>query len=103
MLVWHANLAISKPLSLAPGDVFGDAAALLLSQGGHDRNQQFALGIQRPDVLLLKENLHTAFLELAHRDQTVDSVAGEAADGLGDDQIYHANEIDTNKALNRPK
>ena len=58
------------------------------ARAGHDRNEQLALGVQRVDVFLLEVDLDALFLELAHGSQAVHGVAGEAGDGLGDDEVY---------------
>ena len=60
-LVSHTCLAIGKPFPLSPGGVFRNAPALLLGKAGHDGDEQFALGIQCPDILFFKINLHTFF------------------------------------------
>ena len=85
--VGHRNLAVRDALAPAPGDVFGDAAALLLRKTRHDRDHQFALAVQRVDVFLLKRHSDALFLEPAYGGQAVHSVSGEAADGLGDDSV----------------
>ena len=61
LLVGHADLAIREPFSLAPCDILGNAAALLLCQAGHDGDQQLALTIQGVDVLFFKVDLYTFF------------------------------------------
>ena len=57
----------------------------------------------RPNVFLLKIDLYALFLQIAHRGQAVHCIPGEAADGLGDDEVYHESGIDTKKAPNRRK
>ena len=88
MAVWQADLSIREPLSLAPGDVLGYGATLLLGQTGHDGEQQLALAVEGVDVLLLEEALAAGVLELADDGEAVHGVAGEAADGFGDDEVY---------------
>lgn len=60
----HSDLAICKPLPHSPGAVLGNAPALLLRQRGHDGDEQLALGIESPDVLLLKIALAAVLLQL---------------------------------------
>ena len=51
-LVGHADLAVGEAFPLAPGRVFGDAAAFFLREGAHDGDEEFALRVKRPDVFL---------------------------------------------------
>ena len=43
LAVRDADLTVGEPFPLSPGDIFGDAAAFLLSQTGHDGDEQFPL------------------------------------------------------------
>ena len=47
-------LAVCKALPLAPGTVFRYAPAFLLRQRGHDGQEQLALPVERPDILLFR-------------------------------------------------
>ena len=84
---WDRNLAVCKALSLSPCAVLGNAAAFLLRQRAHDGNEQLALAVESPDILLFKIALDAFFLELSDGRQAVHGVAGKAADALGDDQV----------------
>ena len=95
VLEGNGHLAVGHALPLAPGDVFGNALAFLLSQAAHDGDQQFAFAIKCPDVFLFKVALDAFFLQLPDGGQAVDSVPGKAADGLGDDEIYFVRLFDT--------
>ena len=83
----NGNLAVCKPLTLAPGTVLGNAAAFFLGKRGHDRQHQFALAVEGPDVFLFKVDLNTLVLQPADGGQAVDRVSGKTADGLGDDEV----------------
>ena len=91
----YGDLTVCKPFPLTPGAVFGDGAAFFLGKAGHNGNQQFALGIQRPDILFLEINLHAFFFQLPDGSQAVDRVSGKPADRLGDDEIYFIRLFDT--------
>lgn len=83
----HTHLAISESLPMAPGDIFRDAPAFFLRQGTHDGDEEFALGIKRPDIFLLEIYLDALVLELAYRRQAVHGVSGETADRFRDDEV----------------
>ena len=87
LFVGQADLTVGKALSLAPGDILGDGAALLLGKAGHDGDQQLTLAVKGVDVFLLEIDLHAVLLQLANSDQTVYSISGEAADGLGNNEV----------------
>lgn len=86
----QADLSVCKALALSPSDVLGNAAAFFLCQRGHNRYQQFALAVEGIDTFLLKIDLGAVLLELADGGQTVNGVAGKAADGFGDYQVDFA-------------
>ena len=87
-----AHLAVCEPLPHAPGTVFGNAPALLLRQRGHDGDEQLALGIEGPDVLLLKITLAAVLLQLPYGGKAVDRVPCEPRHALGDDEVDAAGE-----------
>ena len=87
MPVGNTHLAISEPLPMAPGDVFRNAPAFFLCQAAHDGDEQFALGIERPDIFLLEINLDALVLELAYRCQAVHGISSKAADRFRDDEV----------------
>ena len=60
----YADLPVCEPLPHAPGAVLRNAPALLLRQRGHDGDEQLPLGIESPDVLLLKIALAAVLLQL---------------------------------------
>jgi hypothetical protein len=72
---------------MAPGDVFRNAPVFFLCQAAHDSDEEFALGIERPDVFLFEINLDTLVLELAYRCQAVHGISGKAADRFRDDEV----------------
>ena len=83
----HGDLPVSKSLSLAPRAVFRDAPALFLGQAGHDRQQQFALGIKGPYPFFFKIDLDAVLFQLPDGRQAVYGIPGEAADRLCDNQV----------------
>ena len=85
--VRQADLSIGETLSLSPGDVLRNGAALLLRQGGHDGNQQFALAVQGVDVFFLEVDLHTLLFQLTDGHQAVYGVPGKPADGFRHDEV----------------
>ena len=87
MLIGHADLAVSEPLLLAPGDILRDGSALLLGQGRHDGDQQLALAVQGVDVLLFKVDFHTFFLQFPDGGEAVHSIPGKATHTLGHDRV----------------
>lgn len=85
--VGHIDLAVCKPLPLAPCAVLGNGSGLLLCQRGHNREQQLALAIEGPDVFFLKIALHIVFLQGSDGGKAVNRVSGKPADALCHDQI----------------
>lgn len=81
------HFPVREPFPVSPGDVLRYGAGFLLRQAGHDRDEQLAFGVERPDVLLFEVHLHPGVLQLAHGGQGVYGVAGEPRHGLGDDQV----------------
>ena len=81
------DLAVCKPLPLAPCAVLGNGSGLLLCQRGHNREQQLALAIEGPDVFFLKIALHVVFLQGANGGKAINRVSGKAADRLRNDQV----------------
>ena len=81
------DLAVCKPLPLAPCAVLGNGSGLLLCQRGHNREQQLALAIEGPDVFFLKIALHIVFLQGSDGGKAVNRVSGKTADRLRDDQV----------------
>lgn len=98
-LVGHADFAVREPLPLAPGRVFGDAAAFFLREGAHDGDEELAFRVERPDVFFLEIDLDALVLELPHGGQAVDGVAGETADALRDNEVDLARERVLDHAL----
>ena len=90
MLERHTDLAVSKPLTMPPGRVLRDGPAFFLGQGTHDGDEQLALGIEGPDVFLLKVHLDAVILELPDGCQAVDRIPGETADGFRNDEVDFA-------------
>ena len=86
-LVGDGDLAVSESLSLAPGDVLRNGSGLLLSQGTHDRDEEFSLGIEGPDVFFLEKALSAVLLELPDGGQRVDRVPGKPGHALRDYKI----------------
>lgn len=85
--VGHGDLAVGEALVLAPGHVLRNRAALLLREGRHYRDEQLALGVERPYPLFFKINLRAMILELADGGKAVDGVAGEAGNALRNDKV----------------
>ena len=74
LAVRQADLAVREPFPLTPCDVLGNGARLLLSQRGHDGDEQFTFGVQRENVFFLEENLNAFFLQLADGDKCISSL-----------------------------
>lgn len=53
----NRDLAVCKPLPLAPCAVLGNGPGLFLRQRGHDRQQKFTLAVEGPDVFFFKIDL----------------------------------------------
>lgn len=87
LTVGNADLSVREPLPLPPGHIFGDTAAFLLGQTGHDGDEQIPFGIEGHDVLFFKKALTSGFLQFADGGQAVHSVSCEAAHALGHDQV----------------
>ena len=87
MSEWNSDLSICKTFPLAPDAVLRNGTGFFLREGTHDSNQQLTLGVQRPDVFLLKVNLHAFFFELTDCGQAVDRISGKAADRFGNDKV----------------
>ena len=88
LAVGDADLAVGEPFPLSPGDIFRDAAAFLLSQTGHDGDEQFPLGVEGHDVFFLEKALTAGFLQLADGGQAVHGISRKAAYTLGNDQVH---------------
>ena len=83
----NRHLAVRHALPMPPGDVFRNAPAFLLREAAHDRDEQFAFGIERPDVFLLEKDLGVVLLQLPDGRKAVHGVSGETADAFRDDQV----------------
>ena len=59
----------------------------LLRQGCHDCHQNFSLGIQCIDILLLEEHRDVHVFQLTRIFQAIDGVSGKTADRLGKNHI----------------
>ena len=56
---------------------------------------QLTLAVEGVNALLLEVAFYAMLFELADGGQAVHGVSGEAADGLGHDQVYFARLFDT--------
>ena len=65
MLISQADLTVGSTFAFAPGYILRNGSALLLGDGGHNGQHQFALGVEGIKVFLFKVDLHAFFLELA--------------------------------------
>ena len=83
----NRDLAVCKPLPLAPCAVLGNGPGLFLRQRGHDRQQKFTLAVEGPDVFFFKIDLDVVLLEFPDGSQAIDCVSGKAADRLRDNQV----------------
>ena len=81
------GLPLGEILAYPPFAVVGHAFALLLRKRSEDGEHQLAVPAHGVDVLLLKINVNAQRLQLAHRFEHGHRVAGEPADGLGEDQV----------------
>ena len=81
------GLSFGEILAYPPFAVVGHAFALLLRKRSEDGEHQLAVPAHGVDVLLLKINVNAQRLQLAHRFEHGHRVAGEPADGLGEDQV----------------
>ena len=80
-------LSVRKAFALAPCDVFGNGATLLLGKARHDGDQQFAFAVEGVDTLLFKIDLGAVLLQLADGGEAVHGISGKAVDGFRDDQV----------------
>lgn len=87
LAVGDADFTVGEPFPLSPSDILGNGAAFLLSQTGHDGDEQFPLGVEGHDVFFLEEALTASLLQLADGGQTVYGVSGETAYTLGHNQV----------------
>ena len=87
LAVRDADLTVGEPFPLSPGDILGNGTALLLSQTGHDGDEQFALGVEGHDVFFLEKALTAGFLQLADGGQAVHGISRESAHTLGHNQV----------------
>lgn len=67
--------------------ILAEGLRFLLSQGGHNRNQDLTLGIHCVDGFLFEEDGNVLILQLADVFQAVQRVSGKSADGLGDNHV----------------
>lgn len=81
------GIALFELLSDAPFAVLAGGTAFFLCLRSEKRDHQFASFSQRVDVLLLEVNTDAHASEVSDRCEQGDSVAGKAADGLGDDPV----------------
>ena len=87
LAVRDADLTVGEVFPLPPGDIFGDAAAFLLGQTGHDGDEQLPLGVEGHDVFFLEEALTAGLLQLADGGQAVHGISRKAAHTLGHNQV----------------
>ena len=87
LAVKDADLTVGEPFPLSPGGILGNGTALLLSQTGHDGDEQFALGVEGHDVFFLEKALTAGFLQLADGGQAVHGISRESAHTLGHNQV----------------
>ena len=73
---------------LAPFDAGGYPFAFGLCEGTVDGDKEFALRIDRVDVLFLEDDRDAHAAQLAGITQGVHGVAGEAGDGFGEDHVH---------------
>ena len=85
--VRQRDLSVRKAFALAPCDVFGNGAALLLGKARHNGDQQFTLAVKGVNTLFLEIDLSAVFLQLADGSEAVHGISGKAADGFRDDQV----------------
>ena len=88
-MVEHRLSALEIVLDAHP-HVLGNGLAFLLGQRGHDGDEKLAAGAHGVNVFLFKQNRDIQGLEPADVLETVQGVAGEAADGFGDDHVNFA-------------
>jgi len=82
--------ALGEALSDAPLDVLADGQALLLRVRGEDGEHQLPVAGERVEALALESHRDAHRLQAPHGVQQVDGVSREAADGLGEDDVYHS-------------
>lgn len=87
LAVRDADLAVGEPFPLSPGDILGNGTTLLLSQTGHDGDEQFSLGVEGHNVFFLEEALTAGLFQLADGGQAVHGISCKAAYTLGHDQV----------------
>ena len=84
---------------LPPLDALGGAAALLLRDGGENRQPQLGVSVERIEVVAQKQHADAKALELACVINAVERVAREAGDLLRHDQVEHPRTRTGNHAL----
>ena len=85
--VRDADLAVRHALAMPPGDVLRNAPAFFLRKAGHDGDEQFAFGIEGPDILIFNKDLRVVCLQLADGGKAVHRVPGKAAHRLRYDEV----------------
>ena len=78
VFVLDGRLSALHGAAFAPCDIGGDGFALGLREGAGERDAQFAVLLQRIDVLLFKDDGDAQFLECPCVVEAVHRVAGEA-------------------------
>ena len=71
----------------AHGDILTDRGRLLLGNGGHDGDEDFAFGVERVDVLFFKIDSYVLLFQQPDILETIQRVAGETTDGFSNDQV----------------
>ena len=67
--------------------VLGKGLRFLLCKGRHDGQKNFALGIHRINIFFLEVHGNVLFFQLTDVFQAIQRIAGESADGLGNDHV----------------
>lgn len=80
-------LPVSEALPVTPFYIFGYGAGFFFGKAGHQGDEELTFAVQGIDVLFFKIYGDTGDLQFADRIQGIDSVTGEAGEGLCYDQI----------------
>ena len=79
--------AVFDRLMVSPTDARADLAAFVLCHWRHDGQAEFAVLVERVDVVVLKVDRYAVTEQLARILDAVEGVTSESGDLLGDDQI----------------
>lgn len=87
VIVIDLYLSLLVAVLLSELHILGKGLGFLLGEACHDGDQNLSLGVHRVDGFLLEPDRDVLFFQLPDVFQTVERIAGESADALGDDHV----------------